>query len=349
MLPHLPYDGYLGKVDTSTLLEKLLRDPSSGLPTPAAVILEPIQGEGGINVASARWLKNVAEICSRYGVLLISDEIQVGNGRTGDFFAFEASGIKPDMVCLSKSLGGGLPISLVMMRPDLDVWKPGQHTGTFRGNNLAFVAGRTLLDHFWSDTVLSDQVRNHECTIRQTLEALATQYPDAVASVRGRGMIWGIELKPYELAVQIARKAFELGLVIETCGPEDQVVKLLPPLIVNPAELDFGLQLLVHAFAKVLKPSSGTDDLATQSIACTDLSTQMWNPAMAEQSIDTLSNLTDELVVESMTEKTYDNRCTENNFEGIGHQPSADLVVADGAVFVDDDQWIEETLLPTSL
>jgi len=315
---HLPYDGYLGKVDTSTLLEKLLRDPSSGLPMPAAVILEPIQGEGGINVASSRWLQNVAEICRRYGVLLISDEIQVGNGRTGDFFAFEASGIEPDMVCLSKSLGGGLPISLVMMRPELDVWKPGQHTGTFRGNNLAFVAGRTLLDHFWSDATLADQIQRHGQTIRQALESLAAEYPAVVTAVRGRGMIWGIELKPSGLAVRISRKAFELGLVIETCGSEDQVVKLLPPLIVNSAELDSGLQLLGHAFARALAPTGGAAELSTQSIAHTDTPDPWWNPSMAQRSIDVLANLTDELVGETAVEPTA----------------PEDVVVSNGAVFV---------------
>ena len=379
---HLPYDGYLGKVDTSTLLEKLLRDPSSGLPTPAAVILEPIQGEGGINVASSRWLQNVAEICQRYGVLLISDEIQVGNGRTGDFFAFEASGIKPDMVCLSKSLGGGLPISLVMMRPELDVWKPGQHTGTFRGNNLAFVAGRTLLDHFWADGTLSEQIQASEQTIRQTLESLAADYPESINAVRGRGMIWGIELKPSELAVQISRKAFELGLVIETCGPEDQVVKLLPPLVVTTDELDFGLQLLSHAVGSVLAPSSSAAKLSNESIACTDISAQPRNSSLTEQSINVLSNLTDELI-ENLIDGTDNQELSDTNVCGstilttlcelqgaIAPESDADsfadLMIGDGAEFLAEDaddqqqditnldfnhpypqgQWVEETLQP---
>jgi len=355
---HLPYDGYLGKVDTSTLLEKLLRDPSSGLPMPAAVILEPIQGEGGINVASSRWLQNVAAICSRCGVLLISDEIQVGNGRTGDFFAFEASGIQPDMVCLSKSLGGGLPISLVMMRPELDVWKPGQHTGTFRGNNLAFVAGRTLLDHFWSDVTLAEQIKVHEQTIRHSLESLAAEYPDGVTAVRGRGMIWGIEMKPSELAVQISGKAFELGLVIETCGPEDQVVKLLPPLTISPAELEFGLQLLSQAFAKVLHPERSAGDLSSKSISSAYATAQSWGPSMVEQSIDVLSNLTDELANETAAEVT-DKTLRRQIVRDAATQESTlethpdhdcdtipDMVISNGAVFVTEDQWIEEITLP---
>lgn len=279
---HLPYDGYLGKFDTSKLLEKFLRDPSSGVPTPAAVILEPVQGEGGINVASDRWLRNVAEICRRHDVLLISDEIQVGNGRTGDFFAFESSGIRPDIVCLSKSLGGGLPISIVMMRPELDVWKPGQHTGTFRGNNLAFIAGQTLLNHYWADGTLSEQIGKHARTIQRSLQSLAVTYPGLVADIRGRGMVWGIELKPIELAVQISRKAFELGLVVETCGPEDQVVKLLPPLVIENAELDFGLQILHQAFAQVLSTDASRPDHDLKPTGLGAFSPPSWHPALAE-------------------------------------------------------------------
>src|SRR6056297_1899028 len=135
---HLPYDGYLGDFDTSLLLEKMLADSSSGLPKPAAVILETIQGEGGVRVAKVDWLRRVAELCQQHDVLLIVDDIQVGNGRTGTFFSFEPSGIKPDLVCLSKSIGGGLPMSLLLIKPECDGWSPGQHTGTFRGNNLAF-------------------------------------------------------------------------------------------------------------------------------------------------------------------------------------------------------------------
>ena len=144
---HLPFDGYLDGVDTSILLEKMIADPSSGVPVPAAIILETIQGEGGINVASDQWLRRVSEICTKHDILLIVDDIQVGNGRTGKFFSFEHAGITPDIVCLSKSIGGGLPLSLVLIRPECDAWQPGEHTGTFRGNNLAFVAAEAVLTH----------------------------------------------------------------------------------------------------------------------------------------------------------------------------------------------------------
>jgi len=330
---HLPYDGYLGKLDTSTLLDKLLRDPSSGLPTPAAVILEPIQGEGGINVAGKEWLQSVAEACKRHNVLLICDEIQVGNGRTGNYFAFEESGIKPDIICLSKSLGGGLPISLVMLRPELDVWKPGQHTGTFRGNNLAFVAGRTLLEHYWADDSLSLQVQGYHELIRRTLDELASLYPEAVVAVRGRGMIWGVEMKPSELACQITRRAFELGLVIETCGPEDQVVKLLPPLVISAAELEYGLAILRRAFSNVLNPTAPVALESIDSLTTVDVSLDMRTGAMAEQSINVLADLTDKLSDSTLCISACDNL--------------PDLVLQDGVTFVAEDEWLdEEALLP---
>src|SRR5699024_8887342 len=121
----MPYDGYFGEdFDTTIWLERMLEDNSSGLDTPAAVIVETVQGEGGVNVASARWLKKIEALCRRYDMLLIVDDIQVGCGRTGNFFSFEEIGIKPDIITLSKSLSGyGLPMSLVLISPELDIWK----------------------------------------------------------------------------------------------------------------------------------------------------------------------------------------------------------------------------------
>ena len=145
----MPFDGYFGPdVNTLDYFRKYLEDPSSGLDQPAAVILETIQAEGGVNVASDEWLQGLEQLCREYDMLLIIDDIQAGNGRSGDFFSFERAGINPDMVTLSKSIGGGLPLALLMIRPDLDQWKPGEHTGTFRGNNLAFVAATQLLGYW---------------------------------------------------------------------------------------------------------------------------------------------------------------------------------------------------------
>ena len=145
----VPFEGYFGPdVDTIAMLEKVLDDPSSGVDQPAAVIVETIQGEGGVNAASAEWLQRLAELVAERHIPLIVDDIQAGCGRSGDFFSFEESGIVPDMVVLSKSLSGyGLPMSLVLLKPELDVWEPGGHTGTFRGFNLAFVGATAALTH----------------------------------------------------------------------------------------------------------------------------------------------------------------------------------------------------------
>lgn len=154
----MPFDGYFGDMNTLTYFRKFLEDGSSGVDLPAAVILETIQGEGGINVASKEWLQELEAICREFDILLIIDDIQVGNGRSGEFFSFEFAGINPDMVTLSKSIGGGLPMALLLFKPHLDQWKPGEHTGTFRGNNLAFVASKVSLDHYWQNDNISKAV-----------------------------------------------------------------------------------------------------------------------------------------------------------------------------------------------
>jgi diaminobutyrate-2-oxoglutarate transaminase len=249
---HLPFDGYLGDVDTSELLEKMLADGSSGLPTPAAVILETVQGEGGINVASVDWLRRIERICRLHDILLIADDIQVGNGRTGSFFSFEPAGIEPDIICISKAFGGGLPMSLLLMRRECDTWKPGEHTGTFRGNNLAFVAARVLLE-YWRDNQLSLQIQDHARYIEQTLKQLLRQFSSTCSDVRGRGMIWGIEFSNAEMASLVCRKAFGKGLLIETSGARDQVVKLLPPLTISREDLSYGLSIIKDSIESLLE------------------------------------------------------------------------------------------------
>lgn len=147
----MPYDGYMGDdVDTTNYLDKVLSDSSSGVDKPAAVIVETVQGEGGINACSMTWLKSLSEVCKKHDVLLIIDDIQAGCGRTGTFFSFEEAGIYPDIVTVSKSLSGyGLPFAIVLMKPELDQWKPGEHNGTFRGNNPAFITAKAALDNYW--------------------------------------------------------------------------------------------------------------------------------------------------------------------------------------------------------
>lgn len=246
---HLPYDGYLGDVDTSEYLAKVLADPSSGIPLPAAIILETIQGEGGINVASDEWLRRVEAICSQHNILLIVDDIQVGNGRSGTFFSFEPSGIKPDIVCLSKSIGGGLPFSINLIKPEIDAWKPGEHTGTFRGNNLAFIAGRAMLE-YWQQDFEAD-IAARSTLIQDRLNAIVTRYSQHGLSCRGRGMIWGLDVGKGVIAKQIIQGCFEAGLLIESSGADDEVIKIMAALTIDLVILDNGFDLLDGVVAKV--------------------------------------------------------------------------------------------------
>ncbi len=251
----MPYDGYFGPdVNTIDYLERMLADPSSGLDLPAAVIVETVQGEGGVNVASQRWLRELERVCRQYDMLLIIDDIQVGCGRTGAFFSFESAGISPDIVTLSKSLSGfGLPMSLVLFKPELDIWEPGAHSGTFRGNNLAFVTAAQAIETYWTDEAFQNNVYAKEVIVRDWLENLAHSYCDSGLSVRGRGLIQGLVTPAgSELASRIARRAFENGLVIETSGANDEVLKVLPALTIPGEQLEHGLEILERATAEVL-------------------------------------------------------------------------------------------------
>lgn len=249
----MPYDGYLGPdLSTMDLFRKLLADNSSGLDLPAAVIVETIQAEGGVNIASPEWLRELAMVCYYFDILLIIDDIQVGNGRTGDFFSFEESGIKPDMVTLSKAIGAGLPLALLLFRSDLDQWKPGEHTGTFRGNNLAFVASYEAL-HYWDDMDLSNAVKYKSEIMRKGIEAIAEKHPALNASVRGRGMIFGLEIPEMGFCSQISERCFENGLIIELAGADDQVIKFLPPLIIDEETLLKGIAIIEQSICEIVE------------------------------------------------------------------------------------------------
>ena len=249
----MPYDNYLGPdVSTMAYFKKLLTDNSSGLDLPAAVIVETIQAEGGVNIASAEWLRELAMVCYEFDILLIIDDIQVGNGRTGDFFSFEESGIKPDMVTLSKAIGGGLPLALLLFRQDLDQWKPGEHTGTFRGNNLAFVASYEAL-HYWDNMDLSNAVKYKSDIMKKEIDAIAAKYPELDASVRGRGMIYGLEIPERGFCSQISERCFENGLIIELAGADDQVLKFLPPLVIDEETLLKGLSIIDQSIGEILE------------------------------------------------------------------------------------------------
>jgi diaminobutyrate-2-oxoglutarate transaminase len=245
----MPFDGYLGDgIDTAELLDRLLADPSSGIDPPAAVLLETVQGEGGLNVASARWLRRVAAITERHGALLIIDDIQAGCGRTGGFFSFDGCGVVPDLVALSKSVSGfGLPMALLLISPRWDVWRPGEHNGTFRGNAHAFVTARVALEKFWSDGRFSDEVTHRGQLVGERLERIAKLVPGA--RVKGRGMMQGIDLGCSELAADVWRLCAARRLVIETSGPNDEVIKVLAPLTTPEDQLLRGLDILEEAAA----------------------------------------------------------------------------------------------------
>lgn len=248
----LPFDGYFGsETDTVAYLRRFLNDTGSGVDLPAAVILETIQAEGGVNVASLSWLRDMAALCKEFDILLIVDDIQVGNGRTGSFFSFEEAGIAPDMIILSKSIGGiGLPLALVLMKPEHDVWKPGEHTGTFRGNNLAFVAAAEALS-YWEDDILAQDVKKKGLALRNRLEEIRGRNDRLLTNVRGKGLICGLEFNSPEACKAVANEAFARKLVIERCGPKGNVLKFLPPLTIAEAELMHGVDIVAASVESV--------------------------------------------------------------------------------------------------
>ncbi|MBZ0237877.1 MAG: diaminobutyrate--2-oxoglutarate transaminase [Deltaproteobacteria bacterium] len=251
-----PFDGYLGAdTDSIAYLESLFADGSSGVDAPAAFLLETVQAEGGVNVARTPWLRALADLARRLGALLVVDDIQVGCGRTGGFFSFEEAGITPDIVCLSKSLSGyGLPLAITLLRRELDAWQPGEHNGTFRGHNPAFVTAAAALEHFWSDATLTRAVEERSAAARERLTRLAGP---CNAEVRGRGLILGLACADPSLARRISTHAFAQGLIIETAGADDHVVKLLTPLTIQPDELAEGLDRLERAVGLALDESPG--------------------------------------------------------------------------------------------
>jgi len=256
-LPY-PYDyrcpfgvgGDAGQRLSSTYIERLLDDPNSGIVPPAGMILEVIQGEGGVIPASAAWLREIRRITSERNIPLIVDEVQTGLGRTGTLFAFEHAGIVPDVVVLSKAIGGGLPLSVVVYRPELDRWTAGAHAGTFRGNQLAMATGSATMDFICAERVEEHAERMGErllSRLRQTQEESAS-----LGDVRGRGLMIGVEIVNTEepadpsgcfptapgVATAIQREALHRGLILELGGRNNSVVRFLPPLIVTAEQID---------------------------------------------------------------------------------------------------------------
>ncbi len=242
----MPYEGAMEGVDSLAMIRAMLDNPSSGIDAPAAFLIEPVQGEGGLNAASGAFLKGLQELARKHGALIIMDDIQAGIGRTGPFFSFEGMGIKPDLIPLAKSLSGmGLPMAGLLIRPDLDIWKPAEHNGTFRGNNHAFVTARIALEKFWSDDSFQRQTEAKAAYLTERLQGIAAMVPGS--KLKGRGMMQGIDVGSGDMAAEVCATCFEHGLIIETSGAHDEVVKVLAPLTIPQEQLASGLDILEAA------------------------------------------------------------------------------------------------------
>ncbi|GAA4708807.1 diaminobutyrate--2-oxoglutarate transaminase [Pseudonocardia yuanmonensis] len=245
----MPFDNYFeGKVPDFLWFEKVLTDTGSSLNEPAAVIVETVQGEGGINPARIEWLQGLAELCKRHEILLIVDDVQMGVGRTGPFFSFEAAGIQPDIVTISKSISGyGLPMALVLIKPEFDIWGPGEHNGTFRGHNPAFVTGTEAIHRFWSDDTLERETIRKGEKVEEAFNRIVADTKSTELTAKGRGLARGLQFAQEEQAAKVCAAAFERGLLMETSGPQSEVMKILAPLTITDDELDEGLAVVAES------------------------------------------------------------------------------------------------------
>lgn len=240
-------------------IDRLLNDDEAGIMKPAAIVVEPVQGEGGVIPAPAFWLQALRRICDEHGILLIFDEIQCGVGKTGHNFAFEESGVSPDILCLSKAIGGGLPMSLLVFKKSIDTWKAGEHTGTFRGNQLAMVSGAKALEIIERDNLV-EHANVAGQYLRMGLEGIAKRV-NCIADVRGKGLMLGLEIvkangetnkfgepaSDGDLTLAIQRAALERGLMVEKGGRDGSVIRFLPPIIISFEQIDFALRVMEEA------------------------------------------------------------------------------------------------------
>ena len=251
----LPYSHTMGDYKKSLeYIQWMLEDDHSGMDKPAAMFLEPIQAEGGINVADIEWLKAIRALCDKHDILMVLDEIQVGVGRAGTYFAFERAGIVPDMVMLAKSLSAfGLPLSLLLMKPELDKFKPGEHNGTFRGNQLGFVGAVAGIDYMIDNDLLG-AVNKKAKIIEDFIKENILPIDDRL-TYRGVGMIWGIDFAGIDAALSknVMIKCFEGNLIAERSGSSDSLVKIMPPLTIEEPVLLEGLKILEASIKSVLK------------------------------------------------------------------------------------------------
>ncbi len=251
---HVPAPYMFPELDTIAYIERLLTDDHSGVEKPAAFVLETVQADGGIYPFDAEWLRRLRELCDRHDILMIVDDIQVGCARTGTYFSFERAGIVPDMVTMSKSIGGcGMPMALVLMKPELDIWSPGEHSGTFRGNQLSMVAAKAGLEYML-DHHIEEQVKKKEAIVRDFLEREICPL-DKRISFRGIGLIWGVDFSAFEgdMTKPLIAACFKNGLIAERVGRSNNVLKLMPPLMIEEDVLLEGLRRLKQSVIEILE------------------------------------------------------------------------------------------------
>lgn len=232
----------------------VLENPHSGIDKPAAIIIEPIQGEGGTYIPPKGWLESITKIAHDNDILVIFDEVQTGFYRTGKLFSFEHTGAVPDIITMSKGVGGvGFPLSLIIYKKELDIWEPGTHIGTFRGNQLAMAAGSASLKF-----IIENNIENHTKELgKKMLERLVGIMDKSahIGDVRGIGLMFGVEYvkdknskEPYpEMAAKIKKKCYEKGLIVETGGYYNNVIRFLPPLVTTPTIAENGLNIFESA------------------------------------------------------------------------------------------------------
>ncbi|MBE6038509.1 MAG: diaminobutyrate--2-oxoglutarate transaminase [Anaerofustis stercorihominis] len=242
--------GFFTTFDTIRYMDEMLKDDHSGLDMPAAIIVETTQCEGGIYTAPNEWLVALRELCDKYGIILIIDDIQTGCGRCGSFFSFERAGIKPDLVTVSKSISGyGMPMALLLIKPEYDIWSPGEHNGTFRGFQPAFVAAKAALEYRASYD-LDAETNRKGSLVKEFVEKEILPLSD-IFELRGLGLLWGIDVHDGAKSKAVAVEAFNLGVIMERSGRNDEVLKIMPPLVVEDETLLKGLQIIKQAIINV--------------------------------------------------------------------------------------------------
>lgn len=273
----MPFDRFFGDdIDTAEIIEGIYKIPGGGIERPAAFIVELVQGEGGLNVASKEWLQRIAKLAKELGALFIVDDIQSGCGRTGTFFSFENMEIQPDIVCLSKSLGGmGMPLAVTLIRPDLDKWEAGEHNGTFRGNNLAFIAATTAFGYWSGEYDFGASLDDKAGWLQSELEDAAKMFAADDVELRGRGLFRGMAFRRSELAESISEAAFRHGVIAETCGPRNGVLKFMPPLVIDQNTLKEGFEKLQLAMKEVLEDAPTQVEHDERVYAGEDVSSQI--------------------------------------------------------------------------